>query len=329
MSACTQTGKPLIAILLAVYEPRLDWLRQQLESLEQQTYPNLRLYVRDDCSRAVPFEEIEACVRNCIRSFPCEIRRNGENLGSNRTFERLTAEAEGDYFAYCDQDDVWLPHKLAALQKELEKTGALLACSDMYIIDGEGRRIADSITKIRRRHVFLEGSHLTPHLLVRNFIVGCTMLVRAETARGAIPFACGYVHDQWIGIVAASRGRIVSVKKPLISYRQHGNNQTGILTGIGSKGDYLQIRINQPIRNLQAAVPRLTLSREDRVQVDELEAVLRARERYVLRPNVRDFKVLIKYRVFSPQLRLFETILPFLPARTYDRLIAAAKRGVL
>ena len=37
------TGKPLIAILMAVYEPRMDWLREQLLSLEGQTYPNLRL----------------------------------------------------------------------------------------------------------------------------------------------------------------------------------------------------------------------------------------------------------------------------------------------
>ena len=59
-------------------------------------------------------------------------------LGSNRTFERLTEEAEGEYFAYCDQDDVWLPEKLAVLQEALEREKALLVCSDMYIIDGGG-----------------------------------------------------------------------------------------------------------------------------------------------------------------------------------------------
>ena len=39
------TDKPLISILMAVYEPRMDWLRQQLVSLNEQTYPNLRLYM--------------------------------------------------------------------------------------------------------------------------------------------------------------------------------------------------------------------------------------------------------------------------------------------
>ena len=125
-------GKPLIAILMAVYEPRMDWLREQLESLNAQTYPNLRLYIRDDCSPAVPFEEIRALVETCITKFPFTIARNAENVGSNKTFERLTEEAEGDLFAYCDQDDVWLPEKLEILQEEMERTGALLVCSGVW-----------------------------------------------------------------------------------------------------------------------------------------------------------------------------------------------------
>ena len=68
MSGCTETGKPRIAILMAVYEPRMDWLREQLLSLDAQIYPNLMLYVRDDCSPTVPFEEIQACVQDCISS---------------------------------------------------------------------------------------------------------------------------------------------------------------------------------------------------------------------------------------------------------------------
>ena len=95
MGGCMGSGKPRIAILMAVYEPRMDWLREQLLSLEGQTYPNLRLYIRDDSSPTVAFGEIEALVRECIRSFPFEIRRNEKILGSNETFQRLTEEAEG------------------------------------------------------------------------------------------------------------------------------------------------------------------------------------------------------------------------------------------
>ena len=51
-------NKPLISILMAVYEPRMDWLREQLLSLEAQDYPNLRLYIRDDASPTAAVEDI-------------------------------------------------------------------------------------------------------------------------------------------------------------------------------------------------------------------------------------------------------------------------------
>ena len=109
------TGKPLISILMAVYEPRLDWLREQLESLEKQSYPNLRLYVRDDCSMTVHFQEIERLVKECIRSFPCELARNEENLGSNGTFERLTREAEGEYWLENQMAEALLTDEMAVI----------------------------------------------------------------------------------------------------------------------------------------------------------------------------------------------------------------------
>ena len=77
---------------MAVYEPRMDWLREQLESLNAQTYPNLMLYVRDDCSPTVPHEEIQSCLQDCISAFPWQLRRNERNLGSNGTFEQLTRD---------------------------------------------------------------------------------------------------------------------------------------------------------------------------------------------------------------------------------------------
>jgi len=192
------TDKPQISILMAVYDPRMDWLHEQLLSLDAQTYPNIKQYIRDDCSPTVPYEEIQSCVQDCIRAFPYEIKRNKKNLGSNETFEILTQEADGDYFAYCDQDDVWLPEKLTVLQERMDESGAELVCTDMYIIDGTGKQVTDSITKVRRHHVFRSGTDLAPELLVSNFVTGCTMLVRAGCAKEAVPFCPYMVHDQYL-----------------------------------------------------------------------------------------------------------------------------------
>ena len=64
-----------------------------------------------------------------------------------------------------------------------------------------------------------------------NFVTGCAMMVKKDIAKKAIPFEETLIHDQWISIIAAINGKIEFINKPLVRYRQHSFNQTGILTG--------------------------------------------------------------------------------------------------
>ena len=323
------TGKGRIAILMAIYEPRMDWLREQLMSLEGQTYPDLTLYIRDDCSSQASFAEAERCVKQCIRSFPYVIRRNETNLGSNGTFERLTAEAEGEYFAYCDQDDVWLPEKLVVLQDKFVESGAQLVCSDMYVIDKDGKRTADSITKVHHRHIFYEGSGLAPYLMVRNFISGCAMLVQADIAKAAIPFVEGYVYDQWLGMVAASQGTISVVHAPLISHRLHGDNQTGLLAGINSKMDYYNIRIEQYLSRFESARSRLALSEDETREADRIWEEMAARKEYYIHPGLKKLRTFAHSKVLSRQMVWFEAVLPFMTEKTAAKMLHYLKSSRL
>jgi len=297
----TEMRSDQISILMAVYEPNMEWLREQLMSLNRLDYPNISLYIRDDASRKVPFSEIENAVKASISSFPVFLRQNPMNLGSNRTFEILTEEAEGEWFAYCDQDDIWLPEKLRVLLAAVKQENALLACSDVSVIDGDGRKLADSITELRRHHVFHSGEGLAPGLLTRNFAIGCTMLVRAETAKAAIPFCPYMVHDHYLALFCASRGEIVSVKKPLIQYRQHGGNQTGIMTGVTDKKSYCEERIESSVRKLLWLQDHFSC---DKSLQREMENTLRwmvARKRYWCEKT--GAKALWKYRECGKAVR--------------------------
>lgn len=327
MSGCTQTGKPRIAILMAVYEPRMGWLREQLESLEAQTYPNLKLYIRDDCSPTVSLEEIQKCAAECIRSFPYEIKRNEKNLGSNGAFELLTQEAEGKYFAYCDQDDIWLPEKLEVLQRELEGSGARLVCSDMYIIDGEGRQTADSITKVRRRHRFRSGDGLAEGLLISNFVTGCTMLIQAETAKTAVPFCPHMVHDHYLALYGAEKGKIVSVPRRLISYRVHGSNQTDLLAGVTDKRSYGRIRIDSMLDRLLWLRENFPCGGETAAAIEARVVWARARQRNWTGRGGK--KTIWKYRAFSLIPSLFEIAGNWLPESAFQILLAMGKRNII
>ncbi len=320
--------KPLISILMAVYEPRMDWLREQLESLNIQNYPNLRLYIRDDCSKMVSFEDIKALLHECINAFPYTIERNEENLGSNLTFEQLTRDAEGEYFAYCDQDDVWLPEKLAILQETMETDHAELVCSDMYIINETGKQLANSITKVRRHHKFKTGKDLAPKLLISNFVTGCTMLIRSDIAKEAIPFCPHMVHDHYLALFAATKGKIVSIQMPLIKYRIHKSNQTLMMAGVVDKKSYVRIRVYGLIYRLEWLKECF---KEKRSLAQEIGTMLEwANARKDNFNGSRKARIVVlHYRRFSPLTSIFESVFSEAPEGIFMFFIKLKRRNIV
>lgn len=323
-----ENGKnPAISILMAVYNPNMDWLRQQLESLNRQNYPKLHLYVRDDCSPAVPFASIIELVEDCITAFPYSLMRNEENLGSNLTFQRLTQEAKGELFAYCDQDDVWLSDKLTRLLSAMEREGALLVCSDMEVIDGEGKKIANSITDLRRHHVFHSGQGLAKGLLTRNFVTGCTMLIKAKVAKEAVPFCPYMVHDQHLALHCAAKGVVYSLLEPTIRYRIHGNNQTGVMRGVKDKKSYGEVRIEQSIRKLYWLEDRYETDKELSASIKYTLRWLMLREEYWR--TGKNAKELWQYRDCGKAVTLFELVARYFPQRLFIWFIGLAQKNVI
>ena len=321
MRKCMGTDKPLISILMAVYEPNMDWLREQLISLNEQTYPNLRLYIRDDCSKTVHFDEIQSCVKDCISTFAVSLDRNEKNLGSNLTFEQLTKEAEGAYFAYCDQDDVWLPEKLEILEKEICKNNAVLACSDVIVINANGKKIANSITEIRPRHIFLSGENLAGNLLYRNFIIGCTMLVDAKIARESCPFVKNMVHDHYLALYSSTKGVIFCCTKPLIRYRIHGGNQTGVLSGIKTKQDYINNHVELFVNRIAELSSRLSFT-----ELETAQKWVNARKENIV-GGVRGAYCLWKLRNVNFTTSIFEIIGLRLPNCLFSLALKLIQHG--
>lgn len=316
--------KPQISILMAVYEPRLDWLKEQLRSLNAQDYPNIKLYVRDDASKNVLLEAIQETIKEGITRFPFELTRNDVNLGSNATFERLTQDADGYYFAYCDQDDSWLPEKLSTLQEAMENSGAILACSDMYVIDENGKQLADSISKIRRRIQLQSGDDLASGLIFHNFVTGCTMMIRAQDAKAFTPFCPYYVHDQYLAIRCADKGAILSVRQPLIRYRIHGNNQTAALSGVHDKKSYEEKRIQTTWQRLTWLNENVPMSDALRETVKNGVVWVEARRKNWNHQGGR--KVVWKYRNYSPIPSLFELTCNWLPEVLFEKFLNIGKK---
>ncbi len=321
-----ETGKPLVSVLLAVYKPNEKWLREQLKSLNEQSYPNIEILVCDDCPE---FPVDEKIFDECVTKFPFRVFRNDKNLGSNKTFERLTELGNGKYFSYCDQDDVWHSDKVERMVEVLENTGSPLVCCDLAIIDGEGKRVANSITKVRKRHIFLEGENLAGGLLVRNFVSGCAMMMKANIAKTSTPFVDSLVHDQWLAIKAALNGRIEVIREALIEHREHGDNQTGVLQGVSTKDEYFRVRIENMKYRITDYKDRLSGYEDISRTICELEEFNEARIRYFRGHRLSDLKIIRKYSGFAKQAAALETIMPFLPEWAVKKIFKIIKTGII
>ena len=311
-----------ITVVMAVYNPQPDWLREQLLSLNAQTYPNVTLCARDDCSTSLSFDELEAIFAECITRLPYRLTKNECNQGSNATFAALTAEADTPYIAYCDQDDVWEPQKLLRSMQALCGDACELVCSDVSIMDGDGRRTAPSLTSIKPHVRYLSGEGLAPVFLTTNFVTGCTVLMKTELAQAALPFPAEMVYDHWLGMVAAQRGKIVALTDALVRHRMHDSNQTHTMAGIHSKADYLQKRILPYAQRMDALHARIDLGAPQR----QAEQWARAR---VANARHGSAKALYALKNVSPSITRFELLMRLLPDAIFGWLIRCMQKGIL
>lgn len=331
--------KPLVTILLAVYNPNLGWLKEQLASINNQTYEHIELLVCDDCSSTVDEGEISALVKENITNFPYKFMRNKTNMGTNKTFELLTIEASHSvdnsvsvseyndkfhFLAYCDQDDIWESHKIDILVSTIIKKKAVLVYSDMSIIDSEGNQVSDSIAKVRKRFDYYEGSGLWEKIMVHNFISGCCMLIRADIAEKAIPFEYGMQHDRWLSVVASINGDIAFVNKPLVRYRQHGNNQTGVLKGVTDKDSYINIRLKNHLKMLQSVRERMAENLEVSKFLDAFIDQVETRLKYAT-GKLSSLLKMIGYIKYNSSTIIFEIIALKMPDKIFKRLVRTIK----
>lgn len=106
-SKCKEKDVPRVAVLMSSYNGE-KYIEQQIESILRQTYSNIVLYVRDDGSSDHTRSILEKYHDNKEL-----ILIKGENLGYINSFFALLKECEkADYYAWCDQDDIWVPEKI-------------------------------------------------------------------------------------------------------------------------------------------------------------------------------------------------------------------------
>lgn len=258
---------PLVSVCIGAYNHE-RYIAQAIDSVLQQTYPNIEIIVVDDASS----DGTAAIVRGYAERFPERVRAIllDRNEGPARAPNRAFADAKGEYIALLGSDDRMLPARILRQVEFLTENSEHVAVfTDITAIDANGQRIAGSADA---EQLFNQPiTHLHRQLLTGNFLNAPSAMVRRADlmALGGYSPLLRYVQDYELWVRLLQRGDIGKLAEPLVEYRVHGAN----LSIFGSQGPNFAARcetvsvIVQLVResSLSALLDRPLTSPADRV----------------------------------------------------------------
>ena len=140
---------PSVSVAMATYNGQ-PFIQRQLDSLAAQTHLPAELIITDDGSTDDTLKIVEAFAK--VAPFRVRIHQNRTRLGYRANFIRAAGLCSSDLVAFCDQDDDWYPHKIAASAKPFSDPDVLLTYHDADVIS-EGVRIGSLADRALREPV--------------------------------------------------------------------------------------------------------------------------------------------------------------------------------
>lgn len=233
VSKADSDGQAKVAILMCTFNGE-QFISAQLESIAKQKHQNWVLWVSDDGSTDNTLSILKSVqadwghARLKIVNGPCK--------GFARNFLSLACRTEinADYYAFSDQDDIWLPEKLSRGIGMLEQYA-----HDTVALYGSRTRLINTTGKVIGTSTLIAHDLSFQNALVQSIAGGNTMIFNhslCEVLRFAGADLNVVSHDWWLYIVAtATRGKVVFDRQPYVLYRQHKNNLVGANSSIAAK----------------------------------------------------------------------------------------------
>ena len=312
-----------VDILLATYNGE-EYLREQIDSILNQTHTEFRLLISDDGSKDSTRKILEEYKNKDSR---VEVFMQEKNLGVVKNFEVLLGKVEAKYYMFSDQDDIWKENKIEKSLKKIEE-GFDLVYSDLEVVDENLNVTYSSYWKLKGIYNKIKKYNNFEALYLNNFVTGCTLISRKELINTFMPLpntSKFVLHDYWISLIISQNGKIAYIEEPLIKYRQHKNNK------VGSKKKSDELKSIDEIRSLFIQVKKehfkVFIENEDKFKSEEVKKLNRkALEYYEMLETKKNinfkgwglFIKLYKYEGLSYNLQNFAILnLPILAKILY------------
>ena len=206
-----------VSVCLASHDGEA-YIGEQVTSILAQLGPDDELVVVDDASVDSTVAVVEGFADARI-----SLSRNAVNVGYVRTFQSALERARGTYLLLSDQDDVWVPGRLAAMVAALDRA-AVVATSVAVL----GEPLDPPRWRLRAKDSRRHAANLAALLVGVRWYTGCAMGLRRDILPSVLPFPpwLSESHDLWLGIVGNTHGQMAHLEPASVQRRLHDANQT-------------------------------------------------------------------------------------------------------
>lgn len=292
--------QPKISVVMATYNGE-KFIKEQLDSIADQSLPADEVIIIDDCSTDNTVSIIKEYIqRKRIKYWHLFV--NEDNIGWKKNFFYGAKKASGDIIFFSDQDDKWLLNKLEIMVNAMisYKMGGLYA--EKFVIDERGNRIAEREEKKRytgsiRKIIFSEAFYEIKTL-------GCCMGISRYVLNKYIEIGyCDGDHDSQCGRIALLYSTLWHVDIPLIAYRMHGENTSGISKMYSYGSGTLEKRINE-LNSVQKWLKLLLQDKKIEITKQEIikKCDMAVRKRIIYLSGKSSFFSLLKLRKYYPSI---------------------------
>ncbi|MDG4498740.1 glycosyltransferase family 2 protein [Streptococcus suis] len=216
-----------VNILMSTYNGQ-QFLTEQIRSIQEQSYTDWTLFIRDDGSSDNTKEILKNFERQDSRIHLIESDKS-DNLGVIKSFHKLVNHDRADYYFFSDQDDVWLPNKLELSLKETQNYPAdlpLMVYMDLKVVNQDLEIMTESMVKSQSHHANTE----LVQELTENTVTGGVAMINHALAEMWQETDDILMHDWYLALLASAFGNLVFIDQPGELYRQHSDNVLGART---------------------------------------------------------------------------------------------------
>ncbi|WP_281228493.1 glycosyltransferase family 2 protein [Flavobacterium aquiphilum] len=226
------------------------YIKEQFESILTQTITIDEIIVCDDGSS----DKTIAIIKQFQIEYPNKIslHQNHINLGISKNFEKAISNCTGDYIFLSDQDDIWKKNKVEKIIKYFQVNPSMEAVfTNGDLINGKSENFTQN--SLWDFTFFMESQLEKPiklydHIIFKaNMVTGATLCLKKEIKELILPIPNikKFYHDEWIAIAIAYRNNLGYLTERLISYRIHGNQQSGFSDNLkANKSKKYQLKSN-------------------------------------------------------------------------------------